>query len=245
MSDSFDRERRDERLVDYLLGDLEGEERRDLERRLASDAGLARDASGLRAALAAMPYGAAEDPPASLRARVLGAALAESAQTAKATPIGRRRSPAVLWKLVGAVAALLALGVGLDDVRLRRELELQREATLLLGQPNVVLSFGLRGAGWSLAARGSVLLDLDARRAALAVHGLPPAPRGQIYRLWARVGEKNIPCGQFDPSRARVVSAQFPIPVDAYTSPIAGLYVTLEPESLPAEPVGRTVMTST
>src|SRR5437773_2151004 len=76
------------------------------------------------------------------------------------------------------------------------------------------------------------------------VERLRALPAGQVYRLWALVGEKNVPCGDFGVNPEGRVVTQFPIPVDSYTAPIAKLFLTVEPTSAGPEPSGPTVMTS-
>jgi hypothetical protein len=103
-----------------------------------------------------LPLGAAADPPPALRARVLAAA-AEA-------PAARRPGLHLVPRLVGAVAALLALTLGIDAYRARRELALERELRTALQEPNVVLTFALGGRGDAAGATGRVSLDLDAHR---------------------------------------------------------------------------------
>src|SRR5438093_1408829 len=79
---------------------------------------------------------------------------------------------------------------------------------------------------------------------ARAIERLPALPAGQVYRLWALVGENDVPCGDFGVNPAGKIVNQFPIPVDSYTAPIARLFVTVEPAPAPPRPSGPTVMTS-
>jgi hypothetical protein len=65
-----------------------------------------------------------------------------------------------------------------------------------------------------------------------------------VYRLWARVADKDVPCGEFTSDPSGAVQAQFVVPVESYTAPIGKLFVTVEPSDLPATPTGPTVMTS-
>jgi hypothetical protein len=143
------------------------------------------------------------------------------------------------------VAALLAIVFAWDGYRLRQELRLQQEVTTLLQQPNVLLSFSLEGTEKLGGAVGSVVLDLDAKKAAVVIRGLPTLPADQVYRLWAllKKGDK-VPCGQFNTNAQGAVSSQLSIPVDAYTSPVVQLIVTREASSAPLRPVGPTVMVS-
>ena len=224
-------------LVDYVLGELGHEETRALEQRLAAEPALAREVERLRAVMGLVPYAKVAEPPAHLRATVLRAAeRARKMRRARVRPA---------WSSLGlAAAAVLALVLGVDSYRLRRELRLQRTVTAMLEEPNIVLSFDLHGTGTGTGAIGRVSLDLDARKGAVAIERLPALSGGRVYRLWALVGEKNVPCGDFGVSPAGDVVSQFAVPVDSYTAPIARLFVTVEPAPAPAHPTGPTVMTS-
>jgi anti-sigma factor RsiW len=225
-----------ERAAQYVLGELAPAERRDFERRLADDEELAREVEAFHRLVGLLPLGAAADPPPALRARVLAAA-AEA-------PAARRPGLHLVPRLVGAVAALLALTLGIDAYRARRELALERELRTALQEPNVVLTFALGGRGDAAGATGRVSLDLDAHRGAAVLHGLEPLPAERVYRLWAAVGDRAVPCGAFNASPDGTVIAQFIVPVDAYVGPVGRLFLTVEPAALPPAPAGPTVMES-
>jgi len=227
-----------ERAAQYVLGELAPAERAELEGRLAEDPDLAHEVEALRRLLGILPLGAAVDPPPALRARVL-AALEPRAAAAAPRPTSR-----LVVRIVGAVAAVLALALGLDANRARRELSLERELRTALQQPNVVLDFTLAGRGDAAGARGRASLDLDARRGAVALYGLPPLPPERVYALWAAVGGRTVPCGAFRADPDGRVVAQFAVPVDAYAAPIARLFLTVESASPPAAPTGPAVMES-
>lgn len=240
MSSALDREAHEDLMTRYALGELRGSEAEDFERYLAAHPEWAEEVSRLRRALDLMPYATATPPPPHLRARVLHAA----AQAAR-RPAIVRAPLRVPWRWsFAAMAAVVLVAVGVDDYRLRRELRLWQDATIALQQPNVVLPFALRGTGASFGVSGSVLLDLDAQKAGLVIHGLNTLPGDQVYRLWAQVGDKKVPCGQFNASVEGTVVIQFPIPVDAYTAPISRLIVTREFSNAPPEPLGPVVMIS-
>ena len=225
----------------YVLHDLSRDETDEFERLLAGNSELAAEVSSLQKVLHLMPYTAATEPPPHLRARVLQAARATS-QRKTTYSLPRHLS----WsRIVGTIAALLTIVFAWDDYRLRQELRLQKEVTTLLQQPNVLLSFSLEGTAALGGAVGRVVLDLDAKKAAVVIRGLPTLPSDQVYRLWALLakGEK-VPCGQFNPNIQGTVDSQLSIPVDAYTSPVAQLIVTRESSSAPLYPVGPTVMVS-
>ena len=179
--------------------------------------------------------GAVAELPANER-RVLAAA-AERVR-APATRAPRR----VVWsRFAAAAAAVLALAFGFDAYRVRRDLALERELTATLHEPNVVRSFALAGTG---GAYGTVALDLDAKRGAVVVKGLRALPPGERYRLWAQVGERSVFCGEFGASAAGTIVAQFPVPVESYTAPIAKLFLTKESTPRGPAPAGPTVMES-
>jgi hypothetical protein len=150
---------------------------------------------------------------------------------------------------MGSIAAAMILALAWDGHRLRQELELQRDVATTLQQPNVVRQFALAGSGVMgtgfAPAAGTAVLDLDAKRAAVVIRGLPRLPAGQVYRLWARIGDGAVPCGQFNADEHGSVVSQFTIPVDAYTSPVRELFLNVEPAAQGPQPTGETVMRST
>jgi len=221
--------------VDYVLGELSHEDAATFERRLAGDPELAEEVRRLRATLGLLPFATVTEPPPHLRARVLAAGRA----SAPARTSAPRR---VVWsRFAAAAAAVLALAFGFDAYRVRRDLALERELTATLREPNVVRSFALAGTG---GAYGTVALDLDAKRGAVVVKGLRALPPGERYRLWAQVGERSVFCGEFGASAAGTIVAQFPVPVESYTAPIAKLFLTKESTPRGPAPAGPTVMES-
>ena len=227
--------------VDYVLGELPPAEAAAFERRMADDPELAREVRRLRATLGLVPFATVTEPPARLRGRVLAAA-AERVRAPVRAPATRAPRRIVWSRFAAAAAAALALAFGLDAYRVRRELSLERELTATLHEPNVVRSFALAGTG---GAYGTVALDLDAKRGAVVLKNLPALPPGDRYRLWAQVGDKSVFCGEFGVDRAGRIVAQFPVPVESYTAPIAKLFLTSESTPRAAAPAGPTVMQST
>jgi anti-sigma-K factor RskA len=233
----------EERLVDYVLGELRRDEAEQIERLVRTDASLAAEVRRLRPVLDLLPYSVMTEPPPGLRGRVLDAAAARA--RARAAPSAVARPRGVVWsRFVAAAAAALALAFGLDARRTRQELALQRETTAALQEPNVVKSFALAGTGSARGAVGRIALDLDAKKGAVVLKGMPVLPEGQVYRLWARVADADVPCGDFRSDPAGAVLAQFAVPVESYTAPIGKLFVTVEPAAPSAAPTGPTVMTS-
>ena len=235
----------EDRLVDYVLGELRRDDAQALERLMQTDDQVAAEVRRLRGVFDLLPYAAITEPPPDLRARVLEAAVAQARSTTAAPAPAARPPRRVVWsRFAAAAAAVLALALGLDAWRARQELALQREVTDALQEPNVMRSFALAGTGSARGAVGRVTLDLDAKKGAVVLKGMPVLPPGKIYRLWAAVGDKSVPCGQFAANAQGAVLAQFVVPVESYTAPIGKLFVTVEPAALPDRPTGPTVMES-
>lgn len=230
-------------MVQYVLGELSRGEAEAFEARMAADAALAAEVRRLQNAYHLLPYARVTEPPAALRASVLRAAQAQAA--AQRAPARVRLARRIVWsRFAAATAAGIALALGIDAYRVRSELALQREVTALLQEPNVVSSFVLAAAGGVGRAYGSVVLDLDAKKGAVVLRRLPQLPADRIYRLWARVGDHDVLCGDFVANADGVVRAPFRVPVESYTAPIAGLFVTVEPRTPGDRPTGPTVMES-
>ena len=228
----------DERTVQYVFGELRPDERAAFERELAGNPLLADDVRVLQSTLGALPYARLEDPPPALRSRIVAAAEAKLQ-----TPIAPTTRPArrIVWsQFAAAIAASLALIVGVDNLRVRRQMSMQEEVARLLLEPNIVRSFVLQGGG----GFGTVALDMDAKRGAVVLQGMPTLPAGQTYRLWAQVAEKSVPCGDFAAAVDGTVQAQFRVPVEQYTAPLGKLFVTIEPTGPGATPTGQRVMES-
>jgi anti-sigma-K factor RskA len=229
--------------VQYVLGELPRAEARAFEARMAANAALAAEVHRLQHAFDLLPYASFTEPPAALRDAVLRAAQSRAA--AERVPARARLARRIVWsRFAAATAAAVALALGVDAYRVRSELALQREVTALLQEPNVVHSFALAAAGGVGRSYGSVVLDLDAKKGAVVLRRLPHLPADRVYRLWARVGDQNVLCGDFVANADGIVRAPFAVPVESYTAPIAGLFVTVEPRAGSALPSGPRVMES-
>ena len=139
----------EDRLVEYVLGEMRRDEAQALEGLIQTDAPLATEVRRLRQVFELMPYATLEEPPVDLRARILDAAVARAQPVAKNAPRpAARAARRVVWsRFIAAAAAMVALAFGFDSWRTRQELALQREVTVALQEPNVVRSFALAGTG--------------------------------------------------------------------------------------------------
>lgn len=179
----------------YALDALEPEERQAYEAHLR-DCESCRDElasfSGVTEALAVAASGS--DPAPELRDRILASARAEPQVVVPFEPRSRRTMP-VLAAAV-AVAAVIALGLGLWSARLsgelddaRTALEQQREAAAVLANPEARAIALTKG-------QGRLVVDPDGR-AVLVLGGLSPAPAGKTYEIWVVEGDAPVPAGLF------------------------------------------------
>jgi hypothetical protein len=243
--DTDEQEMRD-LLVRYVLDDVEPEARSLMRRLFDANPALAKEAAELERTLELLPVATATPPPHHLRERVLAAARGQGMAT---VVTGRRRADhSRPWRFATVsaftAATLVCALLLIERAALQREFEQESRAARMLREPNVVLSFKLKGAGAARAASGTVLLDLDAKLASIAIDALPRAPEGYAYHLWAVLETKQVPCGRFIPAADGRLLTQFPIPVDSYTSPIRKLILTLQPDNDQVAPKGAAVMTS-
>ena len=125
------------------------------------------------------------EPSLALRERILADVRAEPLQNVVPFESRRRRATPVLGA-VAAIAAVVALGIGLWGSNLSSELDETRSALVqqqtaasILANPDsrtVALRPGVQ-------ERGRLVLDEDGQ-AVLVVDGLEPAPAGKTYQLW-------------------------------------------------------------
>jgi anti-sigma factor RsiW len=145
------------------------------------------------------------EPNAALRERILTAVRAEPPQNVVPLEPRRRRAAPVLGA-AAAVAAVVALAVGLWAAGLSSELDdtraaLEREqaAAAVLADPDA--------RSVALAEGEGRLVVGPAGEAVLVVDGLGPAPEGKTYELWiAAHGDDPVPAGLFPGSQGREVA---------------------------------------
>jgi anti-sigma factor RsiW len=180
----------------YALDALDADERWAYETHLASCERCREELTSFwetSAALAVATSGPAPSP--GLRDRILSSAREERQVLVPLESRRKRRLTPVLGA-AAAVAALVALAVGLwasqlssdlDDVR--RALEQERAAAAVLADPQartVALEAG----------DGRLVVDEDGQ-AVLVLDGLDPAPTGKTYEMWIFEGETPVAAGTF------------------------------------------------
>ena len=166
----------------YALDALDPEDRRAYEAHLGEcddcreELGRMRETSEALAIAASGP-----EPPAALRERILAAARAEPQVV---VPLAPRRSPATpVLGAVAAVAAVVALAVGLWATQLSGDLDEARSA-LEREQANAAVLADPAARTVALQAGDGRLVVADDGRAVLVLAGLDPAPAGMTYEAW-------------------------------------------------------------
>lgn len=222
----------------YVVGDLDRAEAEVFEQLLAENPALVAEVKRLQATLDQVVYSLnSVEPPPHLQSAILAAA------TTTFQPSHHKPSR-LLWRTVmGSVAALLILYLGVDNYRLRQDYRMASDINTLLQQSQTQL-FSLKAVKASDTAAGSFVVNLGQRQGILAVQNLVAPPTGKVYRLWAIADGEKIPCGTVKINPQGKVLDKFWMPADFYDTGISGLFVTLESSETSRYPTGTIVMQS-
>ena len=178
----------------YALDALDPEERERYEAHLASCEACREELRGFSEVAGALGVAAGgPQPPAALRERILEQARSERTNV---VPLRPRFTTPVL-SAVAAVAAVVAVGIGIWSLSLAGDLDDAQDQLAILGNPDAQ-TFESAGGEASLVVTPT-------GDAALVVRKLAPAPAGKDYEIW--VFENGVPraAGVFDrPGVARV-----------------------------------------
>jgi Anti-sigma-K factor rskA len=169
----------------------------------------------------------ADNPPASLRSQILQSAAAEqrvAIQSAESLPV----KSAQTWKSILVGLGLLSIaGLGWNNYRLSHELATVRQdlktakiaqsqksseyqsVVSLLPQPNnrYFSLKNMQGKG----GVGSLVMVPNKSIALLALQKVEPLPPGQVYRVWAIIGDEEMECAHFAPDINGKVLMQIPL----------------------------------
>ncbi len=144
----------------------------------------------------------------------------------------RRRLPA----LAAAAALLIAAGIGLSAKREQRHLEgliANREQRLMALEDTLSVlrqAQQVQQASISMGDhRGGLLIFQDAvsHRWCVIVHGLPPAPSGNVYQFWFITQNGMVRSVEVNPDTAR--PAFMTVPMPSVKAPVMGAALTVEP----------------
>jgi anti-sigma-K factor RskA len=220
-------------IAGYVLGNLEPKEIEELEGLMESHPELIAEIDRQCFAMEAIGLSATPvKPPDALR----------SALVTDLRKWNSRSKTPFLARWAWVAAAVLVLAVGLDSFLLRQRLQPAQEIVAILEQPNSRL-FSLRGTGRTADASGSIVMDIDAQTAIVAIRGLPQLEEKKQYHLWAVVDGRKVFCGGFKPNGKSVLD-RVPLPSGLYSSVVSQLTVTAEEATATNHPTGQEVMIS-
>ena len=236
MNDRLPLERLNELLAGHVLGDLSPDEAETLRQQLAADPSLAAQMQQLQQTLEALPYALpAIEPPDRLRHRLLRSA----------DPAFPRRQ-LIQWGAAVGIVALMVGAIGVDDFRLRQQIEglqaqlgKQQDVIAMLQQPKTRL-VSLKGMEWAAEASGSIVVTPGEPKAVLVLQNLPTLAPGQYYQLWAIVDGQKLAWERFSANDQGGVFTKLSLPGNQITT----LVVTVEAVPEPKTPTGPMVMIS-
>jgi anti-sigma-K factor RskA len=179
----------------YALNALDADERARFERHLAGCERCLAQLAEFQEAAGALAFAAeGPEPPPSLRGRILDSARAES--TGKVVAFPRKRWTLPAAATIAAVAACVAVGLGIWANSLSHSLDRERSA-----KAGYARALELLGAGAQLKTlangKGGLLVTPGGGNAALVVCGLSRAPAGKTYEAWVVEGKTPRPAGLF------------------------------------------------
>ena len=172
----------------------------------------------------------ANNPPASLRQQILQVAAAETAVTS--TPVRQlefKSQPT--WKsIVTGLGLLLVAGLGWNNYRLSHELAAVKQdlktsqiaqnsqkykdsqsVVSLLQEPNNRFLTLKNMEGKTGMGMGSLVIVPNKSSAVLVLQQIKQLPPGQVYRMWAIMGDEEMSCADFLPDAEGKVLKHIPL----------------------------------
>lgn len=232
----------------YVLGDLSESELVQFEAMLAKNLTLAEEVRSLQNSLNVLPLGLQTiSPPPALGDRIIATHAGSMAGSSHESPSPKhRRISGYLALAVGS--CLLALLLGLDNLRLRQDLSLAQNSSpetvaTLLQRPNSRL-IALRSQSTDQAEGTLLFTPGKWQNVVVSLNHLPPLPPDQIYRMWLTLANGRIlPCGEFKPTASGKVFITFS-PLWTFPKGVkaTGVFVTLDRASDPLEPRGTKIL---
>jgi anti-sigma-K factor RskA len=223
-----------ELLAGYVLGDLTAAEMAIVEAYLAAHPEQQAEVANLMLPLDLLSLTLpADNPPPSLRTKILNQVAAEQSvisQPAESLQVKslQVKKSAQTWKsILTGVGLLLLAGLGWNNYRLSHELatvkqdlkiakiaqkqkstEYQSVVSLLPQPNNRYFSLkNMQGKG----GVGSLVMVPNKSIALLALQKVEPLPPGQVYRVWAIIGNHEMECAHFAPDLEGKVLMQIPL----------------------------------
>jgi hypothetical protein len=273
----------------YVLGDLTADELTLFEQQLQQNSDLQAEVDALEASLRLLPQALPViQPPPLLQAKIMAAiaqaspevqvvatpqalpitesALQNSAPTgfAQTEPQFSTRSRIPWGKILAAVSTLIALILGVSNLRLRQDLSIAQADSARLQQelgiaqkasPERIAAILQRPKSRLIALRGKgntaagTLLFTPGRwqEVIISLGNLPPLPPEQVYRMWLTLNNGDtLPCGEFKTDEQGAVFVKInPPKTPPKGTKATGVFVTVDAESAPLEPRGQRVLSGT
>ncbi len=240
----------------YALDLLDEHDRAWIEQQAAASSDLMTELADLQATVGAISYSAEPVPmAANLKDRLFQRLSQEPVATepVRVRPrqvesqrrdraSSRHRNPNWL-QVGGAIAALAAITLLVDNYRLRQTTQEAQSVIAALQQPDTIL-YTLRGTDKATNASGSLVVNPTQKTLMVLTQNLPKLPSGRAYRLWAMPKGATKPsfCGQFNSGAA---TTHWLSNSDAVCSmAVSQMLVTAESATAPLVPAGDLVMKS-
>jgi hypothetical protein len=228
-----------ELLAGYVLGDLTPDEIAIVEAYLIAHPEQQAEVASLMLPLDLLPLTLpANNPSAALKQKIIKIATAESIATTN--PIKQFAGNARKWWQFVPVTATINIGTGLglillaglgwQNYRLSQELATvkqdlktfqsakipqpspdDRSLVSLLQQPNNRFIPLKNMEGKAGMGMGSLVISPTKSAAVLVLQQIKPLPPGQVYRMWAIMGDEEMSCADFLPDARGKVSMQIPL----------------------------------
>jgi Anti-sigma-K factor rskA len=211
-----------ELLAGYVLGDLTSSEITVVEAYLAAHPEQQAEVAGLMLPLDLLSLTLpADNPPVSLRSQILQSAAAETIAATK--PVEQfaaksRQSWVSIKSIVTGLGLILLAGLGWNNYQLNHELATTKQdlktaqiakntpkpqdnlaLVSLLQQPNNRFLTLKNMEGKTGMGMGSLVMVPNKSSAVLALQQIKPLPPGQVYRMWAIMGNEEMNCADFLP----------------------------------------------
>jgi anti-sigma factor RsiW len=159
-------------------------------------------------------------PSPALRERILDSARAEQQNVVS---IDSRRRVSPILASVTAIAAAVAIGLGIYAMSLNSQLDDSRSALSAQETAAAVLADSNTTSVPMNGASGKVVVN-EAGSAVLVLNALPAAPSGKTYQAWVITDDTPVSAGVFAPAGDRAV---VPIPQTVPAGSVVA--VTIEP----------------
>ena len=215
-----------ELLAGYVLGDLNPEETILIETYLAAHPDRQSEIASLMLPLdlfsLTLP---ANHPPASLRQQIMQ--IAESEAVTADAPVKRSQVASFWQQAIAGIGLLFLAGLGWNNYHLSNELagvkqdlstqiaqnqqsKTDQSVVSLLQQPNNRF-LALKSMPGKSMGMGSLVMVPDKSMAVLTLQKLAPLSPGQVYRVWAIMGDDEMACADFLPDAEKKVLMQIPL----------------------------------